>query len=134
MNGDMDWFAVKLLHKITISGMPEKDKLDEFYHDIHEFFEERIILVKASSFDNAYELAESEAKEGDDVYENKYGQTVRWEFYESIECFHLFDSPQSPVEVFSTLFAKEQDEDEEDLLDKRYGGCTAEETHVLRHA
>jgi hypothetical protein len=134
MNGDMDWFGVKLLHKITISGIPEKDKLDEFYRDNSEFFEERIILVKASSFDEAYQLAESEAKEGDDVYENKYGQTVKWEFYRSVDCFHLFDSLQSPVEVFSTLFAKKQGEDEEGLLDKRYGGCIAEETHVLRHA
>ena len=45
-----DWFSVKLLHRITISGMPNKDRIDEHYHDVREFFEESIVLVNAFIF------------------------------------------------------------------------------------
>ncbi len=128
-----DWYSVKLLRKITISGIPEQDKIDEFFHDSKIFFEESILLVEASSFDEAYQIAKTTAQKENEVYENKYGQMVKREFYKSIDCFHLFDSPQSTMEVYSTFFLKKQSEEEQILFDKRYNHCTAEELHLLRH-
>ncbi|WP_073080810.1 DUF4288 domain-containing protein [Sporobacter termitidis] len=129
-----DWYSVKLLHKIIISGLPEQDKLDEFYHNANEFFEERVVLVQASSFDEAYRIAEREAKDNNDIYENKYGQIVEHDFYKSLDCYHLFEAPQASAEVYSTFFSKKQNEDEQKLLNEKYNSCTIEEMHVLRHA
>lgn len=131
---DTDWFGVKLLHKITISGTPQQDKMDEFYHAVHEIYEESIILVKASSFGEAYQIAEKEAKKADDIYKNKYGQMVKREFYRPIDCYHLFDSPQASVEVYSTFFTERNIKAEEGFIDARYSACTVEEMHILRHA
>lgn len=129
----LGWYGVKLLHKIIIFGMSEQDKIDEFFHDTKIFFEESILLVKASSFDEAYQIDETTAQKDNEVYENKYGQKVKHEFYKSIDCFHLFDSPKSTIEIYSTFFRKKQGEDEKILLDKRYNDCTIEELHLLRH-
>lgn len=134
IGNESDWFGVKLLRKFTILGIPEKSKIDEFFHDANEFFEESVLLVKASSFDDAYQIAEMTAQKDNCIYENKYGQMVKNEFFESIDCFHLFDSPQSSVEVYSTFFLKRQNDDEQTVLDKRYDCCTTEEKHLLRHA
>lgn len=129
----LDWYGVKLLHKITISGMPDQDKIDEFFQNTKVFFEESILLVKASSFDNAYQIAETTAQKDNEVYENIYGQIVNNEFYKSIDCFHVFDSPESTVEIYSTFFQKEPGEDEKMQLDRKYDMCTIEELHLLRH-
>ena len=130
----LGWYGGKLLHKITISGAPNQDKIDKFFHNERVFFEESILLVKASSFDKAYQIAEKAAKNADEVYENKYGQTVKHEFYQSIDCFHLFDSPKSNLkEAYSTFFQKEQGDNEKSTLNQRYHNCTGEELHLLRH-
>lgn len=128
-----EWYGVKLLHRITISGIPEQDKTDEFFCEERTFFEESVLLIKASSFDAAYQIAERTAEKDNEVYKNKYGQLVRHEFYESIDCFHLCDSPKSTAEIYSAFFLKGQDEEEQLVLDKRYRDCTAEELHMLRH-
>jgi len=133
LKSDTDWYGVKLLHKITISGMPDQNKIDEFFQNTKVFFEESILLVKASSFDNAYHIAEMTAQKDNEVYENKYGQIVNHEFYKSIDCFHLFDSPKSTVEIYSTFFQKKPSEDEKMQLDRKYDMCTNEELHLLRH-
>jgi hypothetical protein len=128
-----EWFGVKLLHKMEITGEPDADRIDEFYYETKTFFEESILLVSASSFDEAYQIAEAKARENNGVYENKYGQMIQQEFYESIDCFHLFGSPESGEEIYSTFFHKEQDEDVDTLLHKRYDSSCVEKKHLLRH-
>lgn len=34
----LDWYGVKLLHKITISGIPDQDKIDEFFQNTKVFY------------------------------------------------------------------------------------------------
>lgn len=128
-----NWYGVKLLHKFLISGMPVQNRIDEHFHDSKVFFEESVLLVKASSFDEAYEIAEKSARDYNDIYTNKYGQTVKQEFYKSIDCFILYGSPKNCVEVYSNYFLEKQNDDEEFLIDKRYENCTVEELHLLRH-
>lgn len=129
----IEWYCIKLLHKITIDGDIPKDKIEKCYHDANTFFEESILLVQASSFDEAYNSAENKAKNDNDIYENKYGQIVKREFFKSIDCFHLFDSPESGSEIYSAFFRKGQGEDEKILLDQRYHYCVGDELHPLRH-
>jgi hypothetical protein len=127
------WYCIKLLHRITIDGDIPKDKIDKYCHEANTFFEESILLVQAFSFEEAYNSAENKAKNDNDVYENKYGQVVKREFLESIDCFHLFDSPLSGIEIYSAFFRKGQGEDEKILLDQRYNYCKGDELHPLRH-
>jgi len=101
----MIWYAVKSLYKMAIVGKPIPELIDDYFSDQDTFFEESIILVTANSFEEAYQIAEAEAKKVSDVYTNKYGQTITKEFYDSIDCFELSDPPQILTEVYSRSFA-----------------------------
>lgn len=128
----MAWFSVKLLYKVTITGQPEPDRIDEYYNKADGYFEESILLAEAESFDDAFAKAKKEALKNQDIYVNKYGQTVKIAFYDFIECYHLFDSPQSLTEVFWTCFKNTQ-ENEKQIIADRYRSCSSDEMHPLRH-
>jgi hypothetical protein len=130
----VEWFGVKLLYKISITGKADKEKIDEYYYEENVFFEENVLLVKAESSNEAYKIAENKAMEEYELYQNKYGQVVEYCLYDSIDCFNLFESPDSLVEVYSTFFVKNKNEDDKCMLSTRYSNCTASEMHLLRHA
>ncbi|MCL9638399.1 DUF4288 domain-containing protein [Bacillus zanthoxyli] len=56
---DLEWYGVKVLYKNLVIGEPNVERLDENYED-HQIFEESILLIKARSFEQAYEIAENE--------------------------------------------------------------------------
>ncbi len=123
----MGLYAVKLLYKDIVTGMPVESKIDEFYNEITEFFEEQILLVKANSFDEAYEKAENESKAYEDFYTNKYGQMVEHKFFDFVDCFHLFDEITDVTEVYSCCFKGDTD------IAKRYEQAGADDMHKLRN-
>jgi hypothetical protein len=123
----MLWYAVKLLYRMNVSGKPKASLPDDHYSDRDQFFEESVLLITAGSFEEAYEKAETEARKKARAYENKYGQTVTIEFYEAVDCFALFESPQVFTEAYSSIFCEEPEN-----VARRYKRCTAEEMHVLR--
>ena len=129
----MNWYSVKLLYKMTVTGKPEPALMDEYFGDSTEFFEECIVLVTADSFENAYQIAEDNTRKNTEVYINKYGQIVTKKLYESVDCFELCDPPQMLTEVYSTIFCKEKGLGEKQEIDKRYESCSIEEMHMLRY-
>lgn len=129
----MNWYSVKLLYIMTVTGKPEPVLMDEYFSESTEFFEESIVLVTADSFENAYQIAEDNARKITEAYINKYGQTVSKELYDSIDCFELCDPPQMLTEVYSTIFCKDEGSDEKSAIDKRYESCSVEEMHMLRY-
>jgi hypothetical protein len=129
----MNWYAVRLLYKMTIVGKSIPELMDDYFSNKDTFFEESIILVTADSFDAAYQIAKDEAKKSNDVYENKYGQTVTKGFYDSIDCFELSDPPQMLTEVYSTIFCNDKYSDIQPVIAERYKSCSIEQMHVLRH-
>ncbi|BFJ01306.1 MAG: hypothetical protein PME_37410 [Priestia megaterium] len=58
---DFQWYGVKVLYKYLIVDKPNIEKIDENYEE-HQIFEESILLIKAQSFDQAYEIAEKNVK------------------------------------------------------------------------
>ncbi len=99
------WYAVKLLFLSTISGEPNKDKIDEHYEDKFNVYEERIIVVKAQSSEHAYKKADEVAKQDEIEYYNPYDQLVSYKFVDSLNCQHLFDDEiKSGTEIYSRLF------------------------------
>ncbi len=130
---NMNWYSVKLLYKMTVTGKPEPALMDEYFSNSTEFFEESIVLAKADSFENAFQIAEDNARKNTEVYINKYGQAVTKKLYDTINCFELCDSPQMLTEVYSTIFCKNEGSDENSAIDKRYESCSVEKMHMLRY-
>lgn len=62
----------------------------------HEIYEERIVLIQATSFEDAFRRAEVEARE--------YSSGMEMEFMEVVDVYHLFERKLGDrVEVFSLL-------------------------------
>lgn len=128
----MEWYSVKLLYRIVITGEPDKSTVDVHCVNADQYFEERVLLVRADSSDHAYVLASNIAKSDYDSYVNKYGQTVTWLFDRTIDCFRMTDSPGSFAKVYSSIFMAGKGRDAERLIQKKYDSCPADRMHLLR--
>jgi len=130
---NLEWYGVKVLYKNLVVGEPNPEKLDENYED-HQIFEESILLIKALSFEQAYEIAEKKAKESEDSYTNVYGQVVKFQFVESLDAFLLCeeDELQSGTEVYSRFLHIAKEESLENVLSKYYPEVIEDEAEQIR--
>ncbi len=119
------WYGVKLLYRYKIKDQPGGPVC-------RTLFEESVVLVKAKSFDHAYEKVEKRARKVHEVYENQFGQQVTRTFDQSIDCFWLFDQPASHTEVYSSHFALPEGQRIKETLERRYSFCSREEMELLR--
>ncbi len=69
------WFGVKTLTRWEAIGKPTN--IDDNYDEEATLIEERIVLIKARSFDEAINKGEKEAKEDLSEYKNFYGQKIK---------------------------------------------------------
>jgi hypothetical protein len=128
----MEWYAVKLLYRNSVHGTPDRERVDPYFRDVKEFFEESVLLVQANSFEAAYEAAEQMAKHKREVYVNKYGQTVTCKFYRSIDCYWIQETVGNRAEIYSSFFTLAEGADMEEQLDRRYSICVPDEMQQLR--
>lgn len=99
------WYAVKLLFESTISGEPNKEKIDEHYDSKFKLYEDRIVVVRAQSSEHAYQKADEMSKVSEMEYYNPYGQLVKCKLIDSLNCQRLFDDEiKSGTEIYSRLF------------------------------
>ncbi|WP_242229209.1 DUF4288 domain-containing protein [Bacillus cereus group sp. BfR-BA-01329] len=97
-------YAVKLLFESVHSGEPNPPKIDEDYEkDRDTLFEESIILVKASSLEEAHALGEQIAIQSEHMYDNMYGEQVTWTFRKLL---HVFELDETPFETGKELYAR----------------------------
>lgn len=97
------------------------------------FYEESIVLLKAESFDAAYEKAEAHALGiCSDEYINVYGEPVKTELVDIVDCFQAFDEEDGVQEVYSRTMTNRTDMEEEEWIGVLSDGCTAEEMLPLR--
>lgn len=123
-----DWYAVKVLYECVISGDPAPETIDKNYSNTDRAFEESILLIMALSFEQAYALAEKEAKKQEINYLNPYDEEVSWRFVESIDCFHLFDKKlQGGTELYSRLFHVSKGIPKEQVISHYYPETVVEE-------
>ena len=95
------WFGVKSLYRSFASGRPLA--LDSRFDPNITMVEERVVLFKARSFEEAIRSAEAEARKYAKArHVNPYGQQVRVRYLRAVDAFELFDSPKHCGEVFST--------------------------------
>jgi hypothetical protein len=96
----MKWYGAKTLYRArAYGGAIATDR----YHDPQaSLVEERVVLFRARSFDDAIEKAEKEAATYvKDTHVNPYGQTVRVRYLGDVNVYELFDAPGAGVEVYS---------------------------------
>ncbi|NLR46346.1 DUF4288 domain-containing protein [Priestia megaterium] len=127
------WYGVKVLYKHIVSGKPTPEKIDTNYNE-HQIFEESILLIKAQSFDQAYELAEQEAKGHEDSYTNVYDQLVEFKYIESLDAFELFEDEElaSGTEVYSRFVHTSKGEKFSDFLTRYYPEVVESEEEQIK--
>lgn len=115
------FFAVKARFLIQVEG---KTKGKQSYED-------RIILVRASSFDDAEKRASLNYDAYADPYLNPFGKLVRWKFEKVIDIYETFFDhiddllDVSGVEVFSELHERKMKKS--DIWEKQWNSSDTEE-------
>ena len=112
------WYAVKLLYESTITGEPNKEKIDDHFSNEFKLYEERIIVIRAQSSDHAYKKADEVAVKDEMEYKNPYDQLVKSRFVNSLNCQELFDNEiKSGTEIYSRLFKVPVEEKTEKIIE-----------------
>ncbi|WP_420590684.1 DUF4288 domain-containing protein [Bacterioplanoides sp.] len=113
-------YAVKTLYRTKTSGVAHSQA--EGYSDEFDMVEERIVTIKARSFDEATKRAEREAEEyASDSFINPFGQQVSWYFTGESVAFEPFDSVPANIEVFSNTYLIPRTMSDEQLGDNVLG-------------
>ena len=108
-------YAVKCLYQFKFYSM-ENELLD----DIMPTWEERIILIKAASMEEADLKCEKMAKEYESEHINPYNQIVKVRLYTILDIFAIFDTTaRTNIEVYSNIFDATEEEVEK-ILDVEY--------------
>lgn len=95
------WYGVKTLYRTTVVGEPEN--VDRYYDPEATLVEERVVLFRARSFDEALSKAAKEARRyASSDRTNRYGQRIRQRFLGGADAFELFEPPGPGVEAFSS--------------------------------
>jgi hypothetical protein len=95
----LSFFCVKMTVAVEVEGRKKGNQT----------IEERYVLVKANSFDDAYKRVEKQKKSYSELYLNPNGQFVRWRIESLDDCFSTdinsitdLNKPEG-IEVFSVL-------------------------------
>ena len=115
------WFGVKLIFVNKVQGKPDAKLIDEKYKKDYVAYEERVVIVKANSFNKAYKKAIKKAKEEKDEYKNIYGQKVIFSYFNAIDCFEIYDKKiKNGSEVYSCFYESNQKVSEGDFVEKTF--------------
>ncbi|WP_203288173.1 DUF4288 domain-containing protein [Metabacillus sp. cB07] len=125
-----EWFSVKLLFECIITGKPDPETIDKNYNNTHKTYEESIILVKATSFNDAYSIAEEKAIEAEIEYTNPYDERVNWKFIEALDCFILGEELGPGTEVYSRYLRISKKLIESEFISQYYPETDEEEGDV----
>lgn len=95
------WYGVRSLYRWVALGRP-KNPGEGFVPDA-TLVEERIVLIRARSDEEALKKAEKEGKTyaRSIRYTNGYGQKVRKRMLKTLDAYEMFDSPNLGAEIFS---------------------------------
>lgn len=116
-----DWYAVKTLYRVEASGEP--DFTDVGFDEQITLIEERVVLFKARSFNEAIRKAEKEAHSYAKNWKlvNVYGQQVTGRYLGSCDAYCLYDPPANGIEVFSATELWSENVADETLIDRKLG-------------
>jgi len=114
------WYSVLLLFESTISEKPDLNKIDKNFKNDIKLYEERIIIIKAQSYNHAYKLADNYAKEYESEYINPYEQKVNEKFIDSLHCQELIENEiKSGIEIYYRMYEESAETDVEQVIENR---------------
>ena len=114
------WYAVKTLYRWSAVGAPVAT--DAAYDSTASLVEERVVLFKASSFQEAIRAAEREARAYVDCeHINPYGQRVKMRYLGACDAYHLFYPPVAGAEVFSSTEIMAKSLRDKSIVERRMG-------------
>lgn len=96
-------------------------------------YEELILTVNASSFEDAYEKAERYMQDAVCEYTNVNGETVKTVNIEAVDCFLAFDPENDVQEVYSAFSVNKTALSEEDYYDVIASACDENDMRALRN-
>lgn len=102
MRSAWKWFGVRTVYRIEARGRPAGT--DANYSATMTLVEERVVVLKARSFQEAIQKAEAEAKRyaADHRHRNPYGQRVRARYLGYCDAYQSDEGVSTGAEVFST--------------------------------
>jgi hypothetical protein len=120
----LNWYGVKLLYVNKVVGEPDINLLDHNYIKGYVAYEESVVVIQADTFDSAYQRAEQFAKGNQDDYQNIYGQTIQYRYYDAVDCYLIDETQelqlQNGLEVYSRLIESNITEDPKAFLGRLY--------------
>lgn len=125
------WYGIKTVYRSEATGMAKS--IDAEYSDGATLVEERIVLLRARSFDEAIAKGEKEAKQyAKGTYRNVYGQTVKARYLKACDAYELYDEPGVLTEAFSTTNIISKEVSDKQVVDQYLGLEEAETTKRQR--
>lgn len=97
------------------------------------FYEEMIVSVKASSFDEAYSKADKYAQQNCDEHLNPNGETVKTLGYELLDCFLAFDAENDICEIYSMYTNNKSQLTDDEFYEAITTQCAPDELYDLRY-
>ncbi len=114
-------YSVKTLYRTDAIGVP--NKVNDDYREDLVLIEERIVTLKARTFNEAILKGEKSAIKyaSETSYINPYGQAVRQEYIGYIDAFEPFGEVAPNVEIFSSTFLIEKSLPESEIVERVVG-------------
>lgn len=114
------WYGVKTVFRTDASGRTKLDVPNDY--DDATLVEERVVLIRARSSDEAIRKAEAEAKAyAKETYRNVYEQTVKCRYLGACDAFELYEEPAQGVEVFSSTEVISRRVSDKDVVNQHIG-------------
>jgi hypothetical protein len=116
-----NWYGVKTLYRTQAVGNPIK--IDYRFDASVDLIEERVVLFRARSHDEAIRKAEAEASKyaSNGSGRNIYGQVVRRRYLGVCDSFQMYDQPQATIEVFSSTFMVHRGQTDARVISGQFG-------------
>jgi len=120
-NPKKNWYAARALFRFVATGEPKRK--DRYFDPDSTFLEDRIVLVQATSFDDAIKKGEREAKAycKSVRFNNVYGQNVELKYLGAMNVFEMSDHPGPLCEVYSLMTIVPRSLRDSTLVTQRFG-------------
>ncbi|MED4164448.1 DUF4288 domain-containing protein [Halalkalibacterium halodurans] len=115
------WFVVNLLYKSIKTGSPyrtiEANKKDPMENEV---FEERHVLVKAESREQAHRIGKQLGRKAEQQYQNPYGEQVRWTFVALLDSYEVLDDLEHGAEIYSRYIVSSKGTTTEEVKERYF--------------
>lgn len=116
------WYGVRTLIRLIATGKPTLR--DRHFDAGSTLVEDRVVLFRATSFEDAIEQAETEARQYCQAisFRNIYGQRVRLKYLGAVDAFSMLDHHPAPgCEVYSSTALVPKSVSDSSVCKERFG-------------